>query len=67
MKFYNKVSTIVNHILAYFLKLHRKDALAIFKPYYQDLTYEAKQKENQLYFNNKLKLNKVINNEVDLE
>ena len=41
-KFHEKVSTVADHIPAYFFKLYREGILSIFTPYYQGLACDAK-------------------------
>ena len=33
-KFHEEASTVADHLLAYFLKLHRESILSLFDPYY---------------------------------
>ena len=66
-KYYKEVSTVVDHLLAYFLKLYEEGILLIFTLYYQDLSREAKWINEQPYYKNELDLNEKINKTVDLE
>ena len=67
MKFHEEASIVIDYIPAYFYKLYREKVLAIFAPYYQDIAKEARQINVQFYYEDELKLNEVINNNVDLE
>ena len=67
LKYHNEVSTVADHIPAYFLKLYRKGVLQIFDLYFQDLAREAMWKDDQLYYDDELELNEVIQDDIDLE
>ena len=58
---------MADHLPAYFLKLYGEGVLSLFDSYYQDLVKDAKWINDQLYYNNEIKLNKAINNDIDLE
>ena len=66
-KFHKETSIVVDHILAYFLKLYREGVLIILDPCYQDIAIEAKWTDNQLYYEEELELNEAIKDDVDLE
>ena len=40
-RFHEEVSTIVDHLPAYFYKLYGDEVLRIFEPYYQDLAKDT--------------------------
>ena len=40
-KFYEELSTVADHLPAYFLKFYREGILSLFDPYYQDLAKDT--------------------------
>ena len=65
--FHKEVSTVVDYLPVYFLKLYRNNVLFIFNLYFQDLAKDATWVDNQLYYEDDLELHEAINDIVDLE
>lgn len=66
-RFHNEASTATDYISVCLYKLYGVEILQRFDAYFQDLTKDTTQKNDQPYYNDELELNEALQDDIDLE